>query len=216
MTPRTRESFATLAILALVAAGGTALAQAAAAPPEPPLMNQTPALEAPRTLVVTSTAFKAGGPIPLENSGYGASISPPLTIAHAPKRTKAFVVLMEDSDAQYQGAPILHWMAYDAPAVLPGGLPAGESLTAPVRLRQGKNIAGQFAYRGPHPSRTSPGPHHYHLEVFALDAPIGPVSDRAELAKAMTGHVLAQGELVGAFSAPPAPPSAPPQAPPHG
>ena len=120
-------------------------------------------------------------------------------------------MLIEDSDAQRDGAPILHWFVYDLSAkvhTLPAGVPAGASLTEPVALMQGPNSAGQNAYRGPHPPQTSKGPHHYHVEVFALDAVLPAVLDRPSLAKAMAGHVLAQGELVGLFTAP-APTTAP-------
>ncbi len=184
-----------------LAISGQAVAQAAGNPAMPALLNQSPALAAPHSLRVASPAYGQGGAIPLANSSYGASLSPPLRISGAPGRTRTFAIVMEDADAQHDGAPILHWMAYDAPASLPGGLPAGESITAPVGLRQGRNIAGQYAYRGPHPSPSS-GAHHYHLEVFALDAPIPEAQDRNTLAEAMAGHVLAQGELVGVFAAP--------------
>ncbi len=77
-------------------------------------------------------------------------------------------------------------------------------LTAPVRLNQGMSIRGAPAYFGPRPPPRAPLTHHYHVEVFALDImlPDG-VADRAALAAAMTGHVLAEGQLVGTYTAPP-------------
>ncbi len=208
------KPFALPAALAALTLASSAYAQAPAAPPAPvappaappPLLNARAELKAPMSLKVTSKDYAEGGVIPLANSGYGASISPSLAIAGAPKATKGFVVLMEDPDSSRDGLPILHWLAYDTPAVLPAGLPTGASLTEPVALMQGPNVAGQPAYRGPHPR---PGAaHHYHLEVFALDTvlPAG-VADRTALAQAMAGHVLAQGELVGLFSAPPPAPA---------
>jgi phosphatidylethanolamine-binding protein (PEBP) family uncharacterized protein len=42
---------------------------------------------------------------------------------------------------------------------------------------------------------------HYHFKLYALDAPldIKPGRDKDGLLKAMRGHVLAQGELVGTY-----------------
>lgn len=54
-----------------------------------------------------------------------------------------------------------------------------------------------------HPPDT--GPHHYHFQMFALDAPLtlNPESaDLRALVDAMKGRVLADGELVGVFEAP--------------
>jgi phosphatidylethanolamine-binding protein (PEBP) family uncharacterized protein len=68
---------------------------------------------------------------------------------------------------------------------------------------------------GPH---TPPGPkHHYHFQVFALDQviPPDPALGYDALAAAMSGHVLASGELIGLGQADPnAAPRQPPAAPP--
>jgi len=52
------------------------------------------------------------------------------------------------------------------------------------------------------PGAPAYGPlHHYTFEIFALDAKLdlGPDATRADLMKAMDGHVLAKGILVGRF-----------------
>jgi phosphatidylethanolamine-binding protein (PEBP) family uncharacterized protein len=48
-------------------------------------------------------------------------------------------------------------------------------------------------------------PHHYHFQVFALDTTLELPDgfNRHALLKAMQGHVLAEGELIGQFQAPP-------------
>ena len=48
------------------------------------------------------------------------------------------------------------------------------------------------------------GVHHYHMQVFALDAPldIAADADRAALVGAMRGHVLGKARLVGTYAAP--------------
>jgi Raf kinase inhibitor-like YbhB/YbcL family protein len=57
-----------------------------------------------------------------------------------------------------------------------------------------------IGYRGPMPP-VSHGPHHYHFKLYALRAPLDvkPGLDKDGLLKAMQGHVLAQGELIGTY-----------------
>jgi Raf kinase inhibitor-like YbhB/YbcL family protein len=193
--------------VALAMTGWASAETAPTAPMTPPtLMIDRGELHAANTLHISSTDFAAGDPIPLADSGYAGSRSPPLSIAGAPRATRSYVLLMEDPDAQYRGEPILHWFAYNLPGevtAIPGGLPAGALLTAPVRLNQGANITGKPAYFGPRPPPRAPLTHHYHIEVFALDAmlPDG-LADRTALAAAMSGHLLAEGQLQGTYTAP--------------
>jgi hypothetical protein len=57
-----------------------------------------------------------------------------------------------------------------------------------------------IGYRGPAPP-PGHGVHHYHFRLYALDTklPLAEGVDRAALAKAMTGHILAEAELIGTF-----------------
>ena len=93
----------------------------------------------------------------------------------------------------------------------------------PQGSHYGPNVKGTAQpYLGP---RTPPGAkHHYHLQVFALDASI-PQNDSLTydaLTEAMRGHILASGEVVGLGQAdpaatpmmPPPPVAAPPPRPP--
>ena len=70
----------------------------------------------------------------------------------------------------------------------------------PAGALQGKNSwpSKNVGYRGPAPPS---GVHHYHFHVYALDSPleIAPEADKEALVKAMTGHILAEGELVGTY-----------------
>jgi Raf kinase inhibitor-like YbhB/YbcL family protein len=195
-------------VLMTLATAGLAAAQSAPATPmtPPTLMIDRGEIQGNKTLRISSADFAAGDPIPLADSGYAGSKSPPLSIAGAPRATRSYVILMEDSDSQRLGEPILHWFAYNLRGdvtAIQGGLPAGAVLTTPVRLNQGANIIGKPAYFGPRPRPIAPLTHHYHIEVFALDMmlPDG-LADRTALAAAMTGHVLAEGQLVGTYTAP--------------
>jgi Raf kinase inhibitor-like YbhB/YbcL family protein len=66
-------------------------------------------------------------------------------------------------------------------------------------IRQGENGFGKTGYGGPSPP---PGePHRYIFRVFALDNRPGLRSgaSRAELDRAMEGHVLAEGAWMGRY-----------------
>jgi Raf kinase inhibitor-like YbhB/YbcL family protein len=147
---------------------------------------------------ITSEAFKNGGMLPLEFTCSGKGISPPLSWSGAPPGTKSLVVICEDPDAP--AGLYTHWILYNLPAAaiaLPPGIPS-----QPVLLdgsRHGLNSAGRMDYKAPCPP---PGkPHRYVFRLYALDTVLSlnaPVS-RDVLNRAMTGHILAEGELAGKF-----------------
>jgi hypothetical protein len=89
---------------------------------------------------------------------------------------------------------------YNLPAQsveLSEGVPIDPKL--PSGACQGRNDSGEIGYMGPCPP---PGkPHRYYFRLYALDTllslPHG--VSKAELEKAMEGHVLAQGTLMGTY-----------------
>ncbi len=153
-------------------------------------------------LTVSSPAFAAGGDIPMENTQYRTNTFPGLAWTAGPTGTKSYVVIMQDGDAMRQGAPILHWTMGNIPIAVTK-LETGMS-APPTGAAYGPNIRGaNQAYMGP---RTPAGPkHRYHLQVFALDTtlPDTALATYAGMIEAMTGHVLASGELIGLGQAPP-------------
>ena len=162
-------------------------------------------------LTVTSAAFKDGADIPFENTQYRTNTFPGLTWTKGPAGTKSYAIIMQDNTLILRGAPILHWTMFNVPAGVtkldPGMAPTGN----PAGSAYGPNYKGASQpYTGP---RTPPGPGDmYHFEVFALDTtlPDEGKGDYAALTKAMEGHVLASGELVGhGIADPSAPPPAP-------
>lgn len=153
------------------------------------------------TLAVASTSFMAGQPIPEKYSHLGANTSPVLRWPPAPDGTKSWVLIVEDPDAPTP-QPFVHWLVYNLPpdiSGLPEGIPANGELNHPAGAMQGKNGGQKTGYMGPHPPKGAP--HHYHFQLFALNEmlPLKAGADRDELLKAMSGHVLARGEVVGTF-----------------
>jgi Raf kinase inhibitor-like YbhB/YbcL family protein len=158
-------------------------------------------------LPISSTAFEEGATIPVIYSSYDQDASPPLHWAAGPQGTRSYAILAEDPDASTSPLPVVHWVVWNIPAAvttLREGLESMDRLEDPMGLRQGPNTAaGNVGYKGPRPPEGDP-PHHYHFEVFALDQTLDlrAGSTRGDLVKAMQGHVLAKGELIGLFKRP--------------
>jgi len=155
-------------------------------------------------LTLTTTAFADGGEIPAKyTQSVAQPISPQLAWTHVPAGTVSFVLLMHDPDAspQHRTDDVLHWLVFNIPGTargLPEGVPAEARL--PDGAVQCKNQGGVVGYRGPGAPAAGPH-HHYTLELFALDTKLdlGPDATRADVLKAIDGHILGKGALVGLF-----------------
>ncbi|MGZ3375920.1 MAG: YbhB/YbcL family Raf kinase inhibitor-like protein [Phenylobacterium sp.] len=162
-------------------------------------------------LTVTTPAFKNGEQIPFEYTQYRTNTFPGLQWTKGPAGTKSYALIMQDNTLILRGAPILHSTLLNIPPSVTK-LDAGMAPTAnPPGSFYGPNYMGASKpYTGP---RTPPGPgDDYHFEIFALDTTIPDEgkSDYAAITKAMEGHVLASGEVVGhGIADPNAPPPAP-------
>ena len=151
------------------------------------------------SIKLDSTAFKEGETIPKRHTGDGKDTSPPLHWDEPPGGTKSFVLICDDPDAP--GGTFTHWLLYNLPPdrrKLDEGVPAKKEL--PGGARQGKNDQDKIGYGGPAPPAGKP--HRYYFRLYALDTkldlPAG--ADRKELLKAMKGHELAAGQLMGRYS----------------
>ncbi len=146
-------------------------------------------------------SFGAGsGALPIANSGYGHGVSPDVYWTAGPEGARSYVVLMED-DAP-AGGPLLLWALFNLPDTVTN-VPEDTAWDAdPPGLKFGANSAGGVDYLPPKPAAGAA--HRYHLEVFALDTvlPLAEGAPRADLVKAMGGHVIASGETIATFKAP--------------
>jgi Raf kinase inhibitor-like YbhB/YbcL family protein len=163
-----------------------------------------PGGDAPR-VKVECPAFADGDEIPNAHSDYGEGLSPALRWSRVPDETRSVTVVVEDPDVR-QNPPFTHWLLYNLPGnlhELPEGIPPDSCLVRFGGAVQGRASNGEIGYFGPRPP-TDDDPHHYHFEVFCLDShlDVEPGADRDQLIEAMTGHVLAKGELVGVYEAP--------------
>ncbi|MDP9840480.1 Raf kinase inhibitor-like YbhB/YbcL family protein [Neorhizobium huautlense] len=151
--------------------------------------------------ITVKAGFDKEGPIPAQYVADGDNASPVIEWASIPEGTKSFVLIVDDPDAA-KPKPFMHWLAYDIPAAttkLREGIPGTPILQEPKAMKQGANSMGSIGYTGPKPPGGDP-PHHYHFQVFALDIEnlgLEPGADRDAVLKAMEGHVLGKGQIVG-------------------
>lgn len=154
------------------------------------------------TIRLTSAAFSPKQPIPKKYAGEGPDVSPPLNWSGIPKEAKELALICDDPDAP-RPEPWVHWVIYKIPASatgLPEGIAKSPQPPEPAGVVQGANTWGRIGYGGPMPP-PGHGVHRYFFKLYALDAPlnVGPGLDKDQLLKAMTGHILAQGELIGTY-----------------
>jgi Raf kinase inhibitor-like YbhB/YbcL family protein len=143
-------------------------------------------------LQITSPAFQNNGTIPRLYTCDGKDINPPLMIANCPQGTKSIALICDDPDAPM--GIWVHWVLWN---INPGVKEIKEN-TVPQGAVQGINDFKKHSYGGPCPPS---GTHRYFFKVYALDTilNISPNSTKAELEKAMKGHILVEGQLVGLY-----------------
>jgi Raf kinase inhibitor-like YbhB/YbcL family protein len=149
------------------------------------------------TITVSSTAFRDGGMIPSQYACDGPNISPPIEWAGLPTDAETIALICDDPDAPAK--VWVHWVVFDVPATrsgLPEAVPSEK--TIPDGGRQGTNDFGEVGYGGPCPPS---GTHRYYFKVYALDTQLNldSTTTKDRLLRAMEGHVLAQGQLIGGY-----------------
>lgn len=148
-----------------------------------------------------STNFHEGSEIPAYHTGDGEDASPQLSWSDPPEGTEELALICDDPDAP--GGTWVHWVIYGlSPELrsLPEAVPTHQTVVDLDMAKQGRNSWGEIGYRGPKPPS---GTHHYSFRLYALDAPtdLDPGATKEELLAAMEGHILAEAELVGLYSA---------------
>lgn len=143
---------------------------------------------------LTSSVFEHNSKIPSLYTCDGDNINPPLLISDVPEGTKSLVLIMDDPDAVKPTGKVWdHWIVWNISPKM-------------KEIKEGKEPEGAFGsgssnsrgYRGPCPPD---GEHRYYFKLYALDKklelPEG--SGKAEIERAMDGHIIEQAELVGLY-----------------
>ena len=141
-------------------------------------------------LSVKSPAFEHGKLIPKKYTCDGQDINPPLTIEGIPKEAKTLVLAVDDPDAP--SGTWDHWIVWNIPAS------TSKIAENSVPGKEGVNSFRQQGYGGPCPPGAT---HRYFFKVYALDTELSldASSRKKDAEKAMQGHVLAKGELMGLY-----------------
>ena len=145
-----------------------------------------------------SSAFKPQAEIPQQYTCEGADRAPPLDWKDVPKGTKSLALIVDDPDAPDPKAPkmtYVHWVLYNLPPDTTG---LTENASYPPGTKQGKNDWKRTGYGGPCPPI---GRHRYYFKLYALDTVLPDLKSptKADLEKAMEGHVLGKTELMGTY-----------------
>lgn len=148
-------------------------------------------------LMVKSSAFKEGEMIPKKYTCDGEDISPPLSWEGVPEGTKSIAIICDDPDAPM--GTWVHWVLFNLPPgtnTLPEAVPPEAVLENGAR--HGINDFRKLGYGGPCPPS---GTHRYYFKIYALDIVLGLQSgaSKADLLKAMEGHVLSEGQIMGRY-----------------
>jgi Raf kinase inhibitor-like YbhB/YbcL family protein len=157
------------------------------------------------SLEVSSTSF-SGGVIPKRCSCDGQGVSPELSWNAPPQRTQSFALLVTDEDSPV--GSYVHWVLYDLPSdkrEIPEGFAQQDQPDGSRQGRTGFFVGGmevfhdKVGYEAPCPPGKSS--HHYIFTLYALDTKLNlpPGASQKQVLKAMRGHVLARGELVGRY-----------------
>lgn len=158
----------------------------------------------PPSLTLTTTAFADGAIIPNKFTALDPSpVSPELEWTNVPVGTVSFVLIVRDPDVAVKRTTndILHWMLFNIPGSareLPEGIPANSQLAdGTIQAKRGNGAIGYLGMGAP-----AVGPyHHYTFELYALDIKLdlGPDATREDVLKAIDGHILGKGMLIGRF-----------------
>jgi Raf kinase inhibitor-like YbhB/YbcL family protein len=188
-----------VAITSLMAA--PIAAQRAGAPAAPPM-------------TMTVAGFADGSQIPVRISqaadgvAPGEGTSPAITWQNVPAGTQSFVLNMHDMDVARNKTTDdqAHWVVWNIPATATG-LPEGVAKGSQRPDGSYQISATGPMYRGPGAPANGPM-HHYMFELFALDTKLDvqPAADafesRANVMKAMQGHILGKAVYGGLFRRP--------------
>ena len=153
-------------------------------------------------LKLTSSAFSDGGEIPREYGYKNGNREPQLTISGTPDGTKSLALIMDDPDAMEPAGKVwVHWVLWN---INHDTTDLAESLDIQRAYRMdtvgfGMTDFGEVGYGGPAPPDKR---HTYVFKLYALDSELDlpDKSTKADVEKAMEGHIIEQATLTGTYA----------------
>ena len=144
-------------------------------------------------LELTSSAFEDGGEIPRKYGYKNGNREPPLTMNGVPEGTKSLALIMDDPDAMGAvGKVWVHWVMWNID-------PTNTELFVENLTTEGMTDFGEVGYGGPAPPDKR---HTYVFKLYALDSELDlpDKSTKADVEKAMEGHIIEQTQLTGTYA----------------
>jgi len=145
-------------------------------------------------LKLTSTSFEDGGEIPRIFGYKNGNKHPTLFVSDMPEGTEYLALIMDDPDAMGAvGKVWVHWVVWNI-----------NSNTAAMGNNaqngtEGMTDFGEVGYGGPAPPDKR---HTYVFKLYALDCQLDlpNESTKADVEKAMEGHIIEQATLTGTYA----------------
>jgi len=144
------------------------------------------------TLKVSTPAFQHKENIPQKYTCDGDDVNPPLRIENVPSGAKSLALIVDDPDAP-RGTWV-HWVIWN---IAPDIKEIREQ-SVPSGAIEGMNDFRKRSYGGPCPPS---GTHRYFFKLYALDVSLNldANTNKADLERAMKGHIVGQAELIGLY-----------------
>ena len=142
-------------------------------------------------LKLTSSSFEDVGEIPRECGYKNGNKVPPLTVSGIPEGTKSLALIMDDPDAMEPAVKVwVHWVAWNIEPTTT----ELENLTT-----EGMTDFGEVGYGGPAPPDKR---HTYVFKLYALDTKLDlpDKSTKADVEKAMEGHIIEHTQFTGTYA----------------
>ena len=145
---------------------------------------------------LTSSGFSDGDEMPIELGYKNGNETPALSINGIPEGTKSLALIMDDPDAMGAvGKVWVHWVVWniDTTKEFITGNPQESGFV------EGMTDFGEVGYGGPAPPDKR---HTYVFKLYALDTKLDlpDKSTKADVEKAMEGHIIEQTQLTGTYA----------------
>lgn len=146
-----------------------------------------------QNIQLSSEIFRYGDIIPTMYTCHGENKSPQLQWNQI-EHTQSYTLIVEDPDAPR--GTYIHWVLFNIPANVTE-LPE-KILASKIGATDGINSSGKTGYVGPCPPS---GMHRYFFTLYALNIKLKLANNATaqQVKKAMEGHIIAQGSLLGLF-----------------
>ena len=145
-------------------------------------------------LKLTSSSFSDGGEIPRIFGYKNGNKHPTLFVSEMPEGTEYLALIMDDPDAMGAvGKVWVHWVVWNIWPV------SNTGVVDYNQASEGMTDFGEVGYGGPAPPDKR---HTYIFKLYALDIKLDlpNESTKADVEKAMEGHILEQTQLTGTYA----------------